>query len=194
MVVESENEMQSKHVVEQVKPNRNPNKFNKNKQSAKQLRRTEAMSLLKNIKDKNSQHKNLKENKNSSISDSYHKINYINQMSTLLSEMAQESGNESINILSNFYNQSLDKFILKNKSAINLSKNSKKFYCKKCYSNKRFNTEQRLLSVHDMSPVTAKSNKKSFLIQKTCKICGEKKNIYIGQNSDYISFEESNIN
>lgn len=169
---------------------RNPNKYNKNKQMNKQLRRLKDGVKAGYQKNEES---NKKVNKNSSISDIYHKINYIKQMSTLMTELSEANSNEDLKIFSNTYNQSLEKYILKNKSSVNLSKDLKKFYCKKCFTNKKYNTLQKLLNVHDLSEITNDSNRKSFLIQKTCKTCQKRQNLYIGQNEEYISFEGSNV-
>lgn len=183
------NDKLSKQTSKPKRTSRNANKYNKKKQETKQLKRNAVLNDLKN--DKNKGITNLKNS--NSISDTFHKINYLKQLSSLTNDIAHTTTNSNLSVLSNFYNQSLSRYLLKNKSAVNLSKEFKKFYCKKCFTNKKFNTKQKLLNVHDLSSVTAKSNKKSCLIQKICNICAEKQNIYIGQNEEYISFEESNI-
>lgn len=174
------------------RPNRNPNKYNKNKQLSKYLKRKDIITNAESNEIQKSDKKG-QSSKIGSISDTYHKINYLKQISSINQDAALSGGNQNSNILSNFYNQLLNKYILKNKAAVKVSKAYKQYYCKKCFTNKKHNTHQQLLNVHDLSKATSESNTKSLLLQKTCTICGESQNIYIGLNENYVSFEESHI-
>lgn len=161
-------------------------KYRKHKQQVKQKNRKDELSK------KEPQNAN-KKSKPGSISDVYHKVNYIKQLSALNSEIALETENNIMSVLSNVYNQSLDKYLMKNKGSLTVSKKYKNYYCKKCFTNKRYNTKSELLTVHNMQLATSDANPKSLLIKKTCKICEKDTNIYVGQNPDYISFEDNNI-
>ncbi|KAL6941083.1 hypothetical protein ACO0OL_000201 [Hanseniaspora opuntiae] len=161
-------------------------KYQKHKQQVKQKIRKDELSK------KGSQQVN-KKSRPGTVSDVYHKVNYIKQLSALNSEIALETENNIMSVLSNVYNQSLDKYLMKNKGSLNVSKKYKNYYCKKCFTNKKYNTKSELLTVHNMKLAKTDANAKSLLIKKTCKICQKDTNIYVGQNPDYISFEDSNI-
>ncbi|KAF0267150.1 hypothetical protein FOG51_01688 [Hanseniaspora uvarum] len=163
-------------------------KYFKNKQQSKQQNRRDELA-----KRQDSQKVNKKSKPPGSISDVYHKVSYTKQLSELNTELSLQTENNIMSILSNVYNQSLDKYLMKNKGALTVSKNYKNYYCKKCFTNKKYNTKQELLTVHDMKSAGSDANIKSLLLKKTCKICEKNINIYVGQNPDYISFEESNI-
>lgn len=163
-------------------------KYSKKKQQSKQQKRRDELARIQASKAENKKSKPP-----GSISDVYHKVNYIRQMSNLNTELACETDNNIMSILSNVYNQSLDKYLMKNKGAITVSKDYKNYYCKKCFTNKKYSTKKELLTVHNMEPAGSDANVKSLLIKKTCKICEKSINTYVGQNPDYISFEESNI-
>lgn len=160
---------------------------------SKYLKRKDIITNAEGNEIQKSGKKDQSSNKSGSISDTYHKINYLKQISSINQDVALSGGNQNSSILSNFYNQLQNKYILKNKSAVKVSKAYKQYYCKRCFTNKKHNTHQQLLNVHDLSKATSESNRRSLLLQKTCTVCGENQNTYIGQNENYISFEESHI-